>query len=84
MQEDYEAANAKTEELRQNKKKYKDTIRKASELLDGLADEKGRWIESSKLKKELYQSIIGDVLMSAGIIAYLGAFFKDYRIKCIS
>lgn len=54
LQEEYEAANAKTEELRQNKKKYKETIRKASELLDGLADEKGRWIESSKIKAELY------------------------------
>ena len=72
-------ANAKTEELRQNKKKLKNTIKRASELLDGLGEEKVDWIESSKVKKELYKTIIGDVLMSAGVIAYLGAFFKQYR-----
>ena len=69
-------ANAKTEELRQNKKKLKNTIKRVSELLDGLGEEKVDWIEIFKSKKELYKTILGDVLMPVWVIAYLGVFFK--------
>ena len=69
-------ANAKTEELRQNKKKLKNTIKRVSELLDGLGEEKVDWIEIFKSKKELYKTILGDALMPVWVIAYLGVFFK--------
>jgi dynein heavy chain len=44
-----------------------------------LGSEKARWkIQISELENT-YSSIVGDVLLSSAIVAYLGAFTSDYR-----
>lgn len=45
-----------------------------SQLIGGLADEKIRWAESVQGFDEMLVNVIGDVMMSAGVVAYLGAF----------
>ena len=44
------------------------------QLIGGLADEKGRWQDSVNRLEKVLRSIVGDVLVSAGYVAYLGPF----------
>jgi dynein heavy chain len=44
------------------------------QLIGGLSDEKGRWLESVEYLEKTLSKILGDVLISAGCIAYLGSF----------
>lgn len=44
------------------------------QLIGGLSDEKGRWQESVKTLQAVVDNIVGDILVSAGSIAYLGIF----------
>lgn len=51
----------------------------ASKLIEGLGGEKTRWKASSESLSAVYHNLTGDVLISAGMIAYLGAFNSVYR-----
>ena len=50
------------------------------QLIGGLADEKGRWQESVEKLSKVVDNIIGDVLISAGTVAYLGPFTVSTNI----
>eukprot|EP00998_Keelungia_sp_KM082_P011718 NODE_7_length_4287_cov_44.299519_g6_i0.p1 GENE.NODE_7_length_4287_cov_44.299519_g6_i0~~NODE_7_length_4287_cov_44.299519_g6_i0.p1 ORF type:complete len:1396 (-),score=498.52 NODE_7_length_4287_cov_44.299519_g6_i0:98-3715(-) len=52
---------------------------RAKRLMSGLGGEKTRYVEQSEMLAEAYSNIIGDVLVSAGAISYLGPFTNDYR-----
>jgi dynein heavy chain len=56
-------------------------IVRANQLLDGLGGERDRWTEFAKLQGEKYKKLTGDVLISAGLLAYLGPFTAVYRQK---
>lgn len=45
-----------------------------NQLIGGLADEKGRWQESVERLEKVVGNITGDILISAGFVAYLGTF----------
>lgn len=45
----------------------------------GLGGEKTRWGEAAASLWDRYGNIMGDVLLSAGVVAYLGPFTVDYR-----
>ena len=53
---------------------------RAEQLLGGLGGEKARWQESAKQLGEKYVALTGDVLVSSGIVAYLGAFTSSFRV----
>ena len=57
---------------------------RAEKLIGGLGGEKDRWTDSAKTLNLLYGNIVGDVLLSAGVIAYLGAFTMSYRQQCVT
>jgi len=44
-----------------------------------LGGEKGRWKDLAEVLKIDYVNLTGDVLVSSGMIAYLGAFTPSYR-----
>lgn len=52
-----------------------------TQLIGGLADEKVRWAESVDNFNKLLVNVIGDVMMSAGVVAYLGAFTVSVLIR---
>ncbi|KAL6759980.1 dynein heavy chain 6 [Haematococcus lacustris] len=54
---------------------------RATKLIGGLGGEKARWTEVAKKLGEDYVNLTGDVLLSSGSIAYLGAFTSHYRDK---
>jgi len=54
-------------------------IERAIKLIGGLGGEKERWLNESIHLKEKYHNLTGDVLISAGLIAYLGSFTSVFR-----
>ncbi|XP_075239189.1 dynein axonemal heavy chain 7-like isoform X2 [Convolutriloba macropyga] len=57
-------------------------LTRAEKLIGGLGGEKDRWTEASKTLQGIYDNLTGDVLVSSGIIAYLGAFTSAFRADC--
>ncbi|KAM4730848.1 dynein axonemal heavy chain 7 [Anableps anableps] len=54
-------------------------LERAEQLIGGLGGEKTRWSEMALKLGHLYNNLTGDILISAGIVAYLGAFTSNYR-----
>ena len=52
---------------------------KAEGLITSLAGEKARWLSSADALAESYRSLAGDLLLSCGIVAFLGAFDAIHR-----
>ena len=49
----------------------------------GLSSEQEMWDKRAKQLANDSKSVTGDVLISSGIIAYLGAFPNNYRDECV-
>eukprot|EP00798_Chlamydomonas_sp_ICE-L_P012762 gene12762-16013_t len=58
-------------------------LERAEKLIGGLGGEKVRWTETAEGLAKAYTNLTGDMLISAGIIAYSGAFTASYRTKII-
>ncbi|RYH30478.1 hypothetical protein EON65_05000, partial [archaeon] len=56
-------------------------IVRANQLLDGLGGERDRWGQFSQQLSEKFDKLTGDVLISSGVLAYLGPFTAVYRQK---
>ena len=54
-------------------------LRRAASLISGLGGEKIAWGERSLKLEKQYTNVTGDVVLSSGTIAYLGAFTFQYR-----
>ncbi|XP_014909460.1 dynein heavy chain 7, axonemal [Poecilia latipinna] len=54
-------------------------LERAEQLIGGLGGEKTRWSEMAFNLGLLYNNLTGDMLISSGIVAYLGAFTSKYR-----
>ncbi|KAJ7385959.1 Dynein heavy chain 3, axonemal [Desmophyllum pertusum] len=56
---------------------------RAEKLISGLGGERSRWTQVAHELGETYNNIVGDVLLSGGIVAYLGPFTVEFRQECI-
>ncbi|XP_049866243.1 dynein axonemal heavy chain 7-like [Pectinophora gossypiella] len=59
-------------------------LKRAEMLISGLGGEKTRWTQIAKELRATYNTLTGDILVAAGIIAYLGPFtaaFRNTQIK---
>ncbi|XP_075385072.1 dynein axonemal heavy chain 7 [Tenrec ecaudatus] len=54
-------------------------LERAEQLIGGLGGEKTRWSQTALELGELYINLTGDILISSGVVAYLGAFTSNYR-----
>jgi len=78
--------NSKLQEMQEKKKQLEfdvdlcsKKLQRAEKLIGGLGGEKTRWTAVAKKLNADYTSLTGDVLLSSGFIAYLGAFTQQYR-----
>ena len=65
---------------------YDDSYKKcerAKSLIEKLGDEEVNWAVSLKKNKEDKTNLVGDLIISSGVIAYLGVFTMDYRKTAI-
>ncbi|XP_037706594.1 dynein heavy chain 7, axonemal isoform X3 [Choloepus didactylus] len=54
-------------------------LERAEQLIGGLGGEKTRWSLTALDLGQLYINLTGDILISSGVVAYLGAFTSHYR-----
>ena len=52
---------------------------RATKLISGLGGQKTLWLSISEKMTHTYTNLTGDVLISSGMIAYLGAFNSVFR-----
>lgn len=83
MNDEFDAMTTKKAQLEENIDICSKKLDRAEKLIAGLGGEKDRWSEAAKELGERYHNITGDVLLSAGIVAYLGAFTVDFRQECV-
>lgn len=77
------------EQLEQNKTKKVDLenqvdlcskkLDRAEKLLGGLGGERSRWKQAALDLAQKYTNLTGDILISSGLVAYLGAFTSAFR-----
>jgi len=72
-------ATEKKETLEFQADKCEKQLIRANQLISGLGGEKGRWGEQAKHLAKDYDDLTGDVLISSGVVAYLGPFDLLYR-----
>ncbi|KAF7668491.1 hypothetical protein LDENG_00010030 [Lucifuga dentata] len=72
----------KKKELEDNIELCSQKLIRAEKLIGGLGGEKDRWTEVSQQLGIRYINLTGDILLSSGIVSYLGAFTVDYRMEC--
>lgn len=85
-----QSLNDEFAECMREKKKLEDQIEyctqkleRAEKLLGSLSGEKNRWSETADKLGSSLDNVTGDILLSSGIVAYLGAFTVEYRNSLI-
>ncbi|XP_010216373.1 PREDICTED: dynein heavy chain 3, axonemal [Tinamus guttatus] len=82
LNDELESMNDRKKELENNIEICSEKLVRAEQLISGLGGEKDRWTEAARLLGIRYIDLTGDVLLSSGTVAYLGAFSVDYRLEC--
>ncbi|CAB1113079.1 unnamed protein product [Ectocarpus sp. CCAP 1310/34] len=59
-------------------------LRRAEQLISGLGGEKTAWARFSGELQNRYENVTGDITLSSGVIAYMGAFTSSFREQAIS
>ena len=57
---------------------------RAEQLIGGLGGEKTRWSENATNLHKSLGNVVGDVLLGAGCIAYLGYFSTEFRVEILT
>jgi dynein heavy chain len=79
MEKRYAESVTKKEELSRKVEECNIKLSRAGKLISGLGGERQRWaiaVDSFDIK---ISNIIGDILLSSGVIAYHGPFTSEYR-----
>ncbi|RKO97032.1 hypothetical protein CAUPRSCDRAFT_11277 [Caulochytrium protostelioides] len=83
LQAQFEQMTAKKADLEAQVKLCGEKLVRAEQLIGGLGGEKSRWQASAEELDTRLTTIVGDMLLSSGIIAYLGAFTASFRVSVI-
>ncbi|XP_061578914.1 dynein axonemal heavy chain 7 [Cololabis saira] len=79
LQETLDANKTRKADLENQVDQCSKQLERAEQLITGLGGEKTRWSEMALSLGHLYNNLTGDILISAGIVAYLGAFTSSFR-----
>ncbi|KAL9078918.1 MAG: hypothetical protein Q9157_002174 [Trypethelium eluteriae] len=77
--EEYAALISQTQSIRTEMTRVQNKVDRSVRLLDSLSSERGRWEQGSTSFEAQIDTIVGDVLVAAGFIAYNGFFDQQYR-----
>ncbi|KAJ3227682.1 Dynein heavy chain 7, axonemal [Clydaea vesicula] len=84
LDDKFKSMVAKKEQLENQVDSVSKQLIRAEKLIGSLGDERDRWTETAASLDIKFTCLTGDVLVSAGIVAYLGAFTKLYRDECVT
>merc|ERR1719399_1223172 len=77
--DELDTAKAKMETLQAQRDECAAKLIRAEKLITGLGGEKASWTANSVKLGVDYTNLTGDILIAAGILAYLGVFTAQYR-----
>ena len=83
LEDDYKTAKKEKEDLEFQVDKCQKQLIRAEKLIKGLEGEKDSWGKKAISFREESKSITGDVMLSSGFVAYMGAFPMGYRKECL-
>lgn len=79
LNDEFAAETKKKKDLEDQIDLCSQKLDRAEKLIGGLGGEKSRWSQAARDLFGLLSNVIGDVILSSGAVAYLGAFTVDYR-----
>ena len=79
LKKSFKEMNDRKESLQSQVLLCSQKLERAEALIGGLGGEKQRWQDAARELGETYTNLTGDVLVSSGLVAYLGAFTSDFR-----
>ena len=77
----FERKLAEKNQVEQEARDCQDRLALAKRLVDGLADENTRWNKSVGEMTEKSRTLVGDVMLAASFVSYLGAFDQEFRVS---
>ncbi|RYG69725.1 hypothetical protein EON64_02000, partial [archaeon] len=83
LEASFKEANDKKEQLVFDVEQCRARLDRAVKLMSGLGGERTRWTKSCADLSTAYENLVGDALISAGSIAYLGVFTPDFRHRIV-
>ncbi|XP_043264608.1 dynein axonemal heavy chain 7 [Colletes gigas] len=83
LNENLEITLAKKIQLENEVTNCRNKLMRAEKLISGLGGEKDRWTAAAKSLQQSYDTLPGDILISCGMIAYLGPFTTNYRVESL-
>nr|KAJ3423148.1 Dynein heavy chain 7, axonemal [Polyrhizophydium stewartii] len=84
LEANFRAMVQKKEDLEHQVDSVSKQLVRAEKLIGSLGDERDRWTQCAADLEIKFTSLTGDVLVSSGIVAYLGAFTKLFRDECVA
>ena len=76
----HEGLVSQSESLKRQQEEVGRKVTRSQNLFKNLSAERGRWQESSEGFREQLANLVGDVLLSAGFLTYIGFFDAGYRV----
>ncbi|CAG5048847.1 unnamed protein product [Parnassius apollo] len=83
LNEALEEANIKKKALEDEVQLCIDKLFRAEKLIGSLGGEKVRWTAAAENLQKLFDNLAGDILVSCGIISYLGPYTLPVRLNAI-
>ena len=83
LEEEFTEAEEKKKKLQEDRDDCQRKLTRAGDLIEKLAGENQSWVKLLADNEASSKHLVGDVLISSGVIAYLGVFINSYRIDCI-
>uniref|UniRef100_F1ST22 Dynein axonemal heavy chain 2 n=1 Tax=Sus scrofa TaxID=9823 RepID=F1ST22_PIG len=84
LKKQYDEKLAQKEELRKKSEEMETKLARAGMLVSGLAGEKARWEETVKGLEEDLGYLVGDCLLAAAFLSYMGPFLTNYRDEIVN
>jgi dynein heavy chain len=72
LNKELEVSIKKKKQLETEVEECAQRLERAEKLIGGLSGEKGRWAEKAAKLAADYNNVVGNILISSGLVAYLG------------
>ena len=79
LNDKFEAGKAKQDELKAEVSRCQAQLDRAGKLIGGLGGERTRWEKTVEALGEKLVNVVGDVVVSSGVVAYTGRFTPSCR-----
>lgn len=82
LNQELEKANSEKRRTEEEVELCNGRLERAEDLISGLGGEKSKWTKATQELETVYLNLVGDILISAGLIAYLAPLDLIFRAKC--